>query len=393
MTKTVSSASPTIPPSRETPLGIADRIAAIRQTKMAQTAEKQRVVGAMDYDDWALILPPENRREMVQSVSGSGVAINDVLLAGVEMESNHENGGFYGAAVCGANFRRLLEAHPPYVDPASTLAGGYMANFGSYRKHGWNPDIPVPADLQARRKKYELVGAIGATQHFCQDLQIGLDLGWAGLLEKITAGRAAYPNDTERQALYDGLTEVVLGMQAWGGSAAAEARRLATTEPHPQLRDNLSAIAEMNERLVTEKPATFREACQWMLWFDMAARMYNGSGSLGRLDVLLTPYYERESAAGTLSDEEAVLHIASLLARDTAYLQIGGPDPQGRDVTNRVSYLILEAAHQLKIPCNVGLSVGDGVDHGLLQRGVEILVEDRLGIPKFLGVDRTTEGF
>ncbi|MDP6016116.1 MAG: hypothetical protein QGI32_08485, partial [Candidatus Latescibacteria bacterium] len=86
MTKTVSSASPTIPPSRETPLGIADRIAAIRQTKMAQTAEKQRVVGAMDYDDWALILPPENRREMVQSVSGSGVAINDVLLAGVEME-------------------------------------------------------------------------------------------------------------------------------------------------------------------------------------------------------------------------------------------------------------------------------------------------------------------
>ncbi len=36
-----------------------------------------------------------------------------------------------------------------------------------------------------------------------------------------------------------------------------------------------------------------------MLWYQIAARMYNGSGSLGRLDVLLPPYYERDIAAGT----------------------------------------------------------------------------------------------
>jgi formate C-acetyltransferase len=78
---------------------------------------------------------------------------------------------------------------------------------------------------------------------------------------------------------------------------------------------------------------------------------------------------------------------------DTSYTQLGGPDAAGNDLTNPLSYLVLEAAHQLKIPVNVGVCVGATTDPGLLQRGVEILFEDRTGIPKFLGVDRTSEGF
>jgi formate C-acetyltransferase len=41
----------------------------------------------------------------------------------------------------------------------------------------------------------------------------------------------------------------------------------------------------------------------------------------------------------------------------------------------------------------VGIAVGENVDPGLLKRGVEILFEDKTGYPKFLGVDRTIEGF
>jgi formate C-acetyltransferase len=47
----------------------------------------------------------------------------------------------------------------------------------------------------------------------------------------------------------------------------------------------------------------------------------------------------------------------------------------------------------MKIPANVGVCVGETADPGLLRRGVEIMFEDRLGVPKFLGVDRTVEGF
>jgi formate C-acetyltransferase len=155
---------------------------------------------------------------------------------------------------------------------------------------------------------------------------------------------------------------------------------------------NLLEIAAMNERLVTEPPATFREACQWILWFQVTARMYNGSGSMGKLDVVLRPFYEADLAAGRLTDEEAVFHLACLLIRDNAYLQLGGPDERGADETSPLSFLILEAAHQLRTPVNVGVSVGANVDERLLRRGVEILLQDRLGVPKFLGVESTIRG-
>ncbi|HHE70756.1 MAG TPA: formate acetyltransferase, partial [Chloroflexi bacterium] len=371
-----------------------ERIDLLRATKLAQTREKQEIIGSMDHDDWALILPPPDRRKIVQAISTSGMPITDCLLEGYEPRPNHPSGGFFGPKAVGENFRALLEAHPTYIDPVSSLAGGYMVNFSSYRKPGWNPDLAVSKlrpDLAELIQQYKLLPGIGATQHFCQDLQIGLDLGWGGILTKIRAYRKL--NAPRAADFYDGLEAIVLGVQNWIQRHAAAAREMAQKEPNPQLRENLLEMAEINERLVSEPPQTFREACQWILWYQITARMYNGSGSLGRLDVLLQPYYEREVAAGTLSDEEAIFHIACLLLRDTAYIQLGGLDANGNDVTNPVSYLVLEAAHRLKIPANVGVAVGDHVDPGLLRRGVEVLFEDKTGIPKFLGVEQTAQGF
>jgi formate C-acetyltransferase len=155
----------------------------------------------------------------------------------------------------------------------------------------------------------------------------------------------------------------------------------------------LEEIAEINKRLLTEPPRTFREACQWTVWYQMIARMYNGSGSMGQIDDWLKPFYERESAAGTLTDEEAVFHLACLLLNDTQYYQLGGPDAEGKDTTNKVSFLVLEAVHRLKAPANIGVRVFDGLDPELLSRSVEIMFEDKTGFPKFLGDKGLVEGF
>jgi pyruvate-formate lyase len=366
------------------------RLKALHDTKIAHTQEKQEIIGSMNHDDWALILPPPDKRKVVQAMSTSGMPITDVLIEGFEPEPNHPSGGFFGPKAVGRNFRRLLEAHPPYVDPMASLAGGYMVNFNSYRKPGWNPDYHF-AELDEPRAKYKLLPGIGATQHFCQDLSVGLELGFGGLLDKIRHYRAV--NAPRSAEFYDGLEDVVLGLQSWVAHNAAACRELAVEETDPQLRQNLLEMAEMNEKLVSEPPATFREACQWMVWYQMAARMYNGSGSLGRLDVLLTPYYERDTAAGILTDDEAAFHIACLLLRDTGYIQIGGPNAAGEDVTNRVSYLVLDAIEGLNVPNNVGVSVGEEVDSGLLRRGVEMQFQLKNGMPKFLGVENIAEGF
>jgi formate C-acetyltransferase len=367
-----------------------DRLEALRAEKLRQTREKQEVIGSMDHDDWALILPPPEFREIVRTMSSSGMPITDCLIKGVEIKSNHPSGGWFGPKAVGANFSALLETHPVYIDPHSSLAGGYMVNFMSYRTIHWSPDYDF-AHLRDDIERYKLLPGIGATQHFCQDLEIGLRLGWDGILDKIHHYREI--NGPEAADFYAGLEDIVLGIQDWIRRTAEAARQMAGQESHPQLSANLEEIADINHRLVSEPPQTFREACQWILWYQTAARMYNGSGSLGRLDVLLQPYYEREIASGTLTDEEAVFHIACLLLRDTAYIQLGGPDENGKDVTSKLSYLVLEAAHRLKIPANIGVCVGDGIDPDLLRRGVEIMFKDRTGIPKFLGVERTAEGF
>jgi formate C-acetyltransferase len=364
-----------------------DRLQALRAAKAAQTAEKQKARGPMNFDDHGVILPPAHLREQVRTVSASGIEFTDVRMSSFHPRPNHPSGAFFGPHACGENFRALLDAHPVYIDPNSSLAGAYMVNFTSYRTLGWKPEIERAA-LDAAHARYQIVSGIGAMQHMCQDMQIGLDLGWDGLLDKV---RRYKTSNGDPDGFYAGLEAVVLGVQDWIARHADAARRMAAE--HPEDEENLLEIAAINRRMAHDAPRTFREACQWLLWYLLVARMYNGSGAMGRMDSLLQPYYEADRAAGRLDDEEAIFHLACLLVRDTCYAQLGGPDASGGDVTSPISFLILEAAHRLRIPCNIGVAVGEAVDPRLLRRGVEILIEDRCGSPKFLGVDNTIAGF
>jgi formate C-acetyltransferase len=368
-----------------------ERIEKLRATKMRHTEEKWQVLGSFDMDDLPIMLPPLPSRKVVRVVSGSGLLMVDALFKEFVPKSNHPSGGIFGARACGENFRALLDLHPPYVDPMSSLAGGYMAHFLAYRQPAWNPDFDY-SHLHEDQQKYKLHYGIGAVQHFCQDESIGLTLGWGGLLAKIRRYRSVN-TDEEAQELYDGLEQMVLGLRDWIGRHAQAARAMADEEQHPILRQNLLEMADINEHLVNDPPRTFREACQWMLYYQLAGKMYNMGGSLGRIDQFLFPFYEQDRKQGILSDEEAIFHLACHFIMDTSYTQLGGPDASGQDVTNALSYLVLEAAHRLRVPVNVGVSVGENVDPNLLRRGVEMLFQDKTGIPKFLGVDRTSEGF
>lgn len=70
-------------------LSYQERLDALRETKLRQTQEKIDYIGAMDHDDWAVVLPPPDRRKVAHVLSSSGVPITDVLLDGIAIESNH----------------------------------------------------------------------------------------------------------------------------------------------------------------------------------------------------------------------------------------------------------------------------------------------------------------
>ena len=365
------------------------RLDVLREVKMKQTKEKWEVVGSMDGDDHGRILPPPELREVVEYMGPSGEPVKDIKLKNFKPKSNHPSGGFFGPKACGENFRRFLEAHPVYIDPMSSAAGGYMAYFSGYRNPHWNPDFDY-SHLQEEQRKYGIQPGIGGVQHFCQDMTIGFKLGWGGILKKVRHYRKVNPQSAD---FYDGLENIILGVQNWIRRHAEAAQEMAKREKNLQLRKNLEETAEINYRLATDPPQTFREVCQWIVWYQMAARMYNGSGSMGQLDEWLRPYYERDVAAGILTDEEAIFHIACLLLNDTQYFQLGGPDANGKDLTSKVSFLILEAVHRLKTPANIGIRVHDKLDPRLLRRGIEIMFEDKTGFPKFLGDKGLVEGF
>ena len=213
-------------PKNAAALTYAERIEALRKTKLEQTEEKKALIGCMDHDDWAVVLPPPERREVVERMGPSGEPIRDAVLKGYKPESNHANGGFYGPGIVGKNYRTLLEIHPTYIDPMSSLAGAYMFNFFSYHQPHWNPDLSYES-LKPEHERYKLRSGIGGVQHFCQDLGIGLELGWTGILKKIRHYRAV--NGRQSKEFYDGLEHVVLGMQSWIGRNAEAAAVAAGT--------------------------------------------------------------------------------------------------------------------------------------------------------------------
>ena len=74
------------------------RLRMLRAAKLKEAEEKRQLFGAMDHDEWGIVLPPESSRQLVETMSSSGVISRDVLFNFVTLERNHTNGDFYGAA-------------------------------------------------------------------------------------------------------------------------------------------------------------------------------------------------------------------------------------------------------------------------------------------------------
>jgi formate C-acetyltransferase len=349
----------------------------LRAAKVRETRAKTALYGHADEDDYNTHIPPAPYRWVNQA--------------------NHPDGLFYGFDACAENFYRFCDTMPPYVDKDSALAGGMYFFLGRLRTgraddFSWNPEYPFTA-LLPQLRKYCSIDGIGAPNHMCVDFRIGLELGWGGLLDKIRRHAAADHLDDEQRAFYRAEELVVRGIQQWMRHTITEIDRLIAAEEDAATRANLVDMRECNARLVEGAPHTLRDACQFMAWFAIASRSYNRDGAGGQLDELLRPYYESDVAEGRVTDDAARYFIASLLAADTRYYQIGGPGPDGRDLTSRVSFLVLEACDALDVSCNITIRVHDGLDPELFDYGVECLVRRRNGWPRFSGDKALTEGF
>ena len=347
-----------------------ERIRLLRALKVEQTQEKAAAGGANE-DDYGLIVQDEFQ---------------------YKLRPSHPNGSIYGYKPWRENYIAILDTHPLYVNPLDAFVGKGFLFLERLRPKDkkWNPDYPFDA-LQKIFTQYGIISGIDNCHHFTPAIEIGFELGWGGILEKLREQKALH--DESHALFYESEILVVEAIIRFLNRMSDELERLSGIERNPQLSENLAEMSRMNRKLAAGKPETFKEAIQWMCWFSMLSRTYNRGSAGGQLDEMLRPYFERDIAEGRLTEEEAVFYMACLFLQDSRYFQLGGPDAEGNDTISRLSYLALEAADKINIACNLTIRVHDKIDPVFMRKSVECLLRNKQGWPRYSSDTALMKGF
>ena len=379
-------------------LTYAERMQRIREKKIQDTLDKREQNGYTDLDDFGTVPLPEGYK--------------------VEPWFNRENGSFYGLDGMSENFCRVMDAHPPYVDPLEMLCGRWRDMLVNYRgdvhympkwrqkqftmeeleasgvtaqwSKRWD-EIRFPYDeLKPLQKKYNITSGIDGDAHLACDYTIGLPLGFGGLLEKIEKYRQINP---EKKEFYDAEEKCVWAIVRFIDRHITEIERQITTETRPEIKENLETMLKVNKAIRLGAPQTFHEACQWVSYFNIASRIYTRDGAGFQLDTVLLPYYEKDIKDGILDDETAKFLIANLLLIDPHYYQISGVDAEDNDLTNHLSYVILDGADMINISANLTVRVHPNCDQKFFDKAVYYLLKNKNGWPRFCCDKTLLEGY
>lgn len=344
----------------------------LHDQKVEETRRKVARFGYTDEDDYHFLMPPE----------------------GYDWHPRGDtpNGDFHGYDGWAENYRDMVRSFPPVVVPKNSMAGNFFRILQKFRKLRWHENWDL-SPWQELIDRYCIDHGLGQMHHLCGDVRIAMQLGWGGLLQKVER-YAAINNDTEDQrAFYRAETLFLHTCIEWMERTTDCIAEKLAAETDPLIADNLRQMLQTNRRVTLEPPATLREACQFISWYNIFGRSFNREGAGGQLDELLRPFYERDVEEHRIDDEDAVFYIAGLLLSDTKYYQLGGPNEQGRDMVSQVSWLILEAADRLNVSSNLTVRVHDGLPEPFFRRCVELLFQHKNGWPRFSGDQSLVQGF
>ncbi len=217
------------------------------------------------------------------------------------------------------------------------------------------------------------------------------------------------PKDTTqlgKRHFYEALLIVIGAIKGFAGKYSQGALEWAHQESNPERKEELLKIAEITSHVPYYGARSFHEAVQ-VVCFIMALMHMEGTGpvyTLGRIDQYLYPYYKADIEKGILTREQAqeliellfikltgtVMFWSSAGARcspgykPTQTICIGGLNTEGRDATNDLSYVILDAAQSVRTiqPDIVLLTHPRETPYALKMKGAELTALG-LGVPKF----------
>lgn len=174
----------------------------------------------------------------------------------------------------------------------------------------------------------------------------------------------------------------------------------------PKTKKELTDLAEVLKRVPLRPAETFQEAVQSIFIVLLAVHLEsNGHAiSLGRFDQYVYPLYKKDIEEGRITKEQALEILECFFIKcnelnklrswpDTEFfmgyqmfinMAVCGQTVDGKDATNDVSLLCIQACRELKlITPSVSIKYFDGTKDEVLQDALEAAIEHKGGMPAF----------
>lgn len=224
-------------------------------------------------------------------------------------------------------------------------------------------------------KTPELYGIDHLTVDFSDVLSIGMD----GIEKKVHTSRLKH-TDPQKKAFLESCLHTIDSMRIF------HARYLAALADLPGYEKNLESL-----RRVPFSPAeSFYEAVQSIWFVFVFLRLLGNWPGIGRLDVLLGDYLDKDLRDGVLTLSEAREILAHFFIKgcewiggsdtvsgDAQHYQnivLAGTDENDRDVTNALTYLVLDIVEETGISdFPITIRLHRNTDEKLLRRAAEVI--------------------
>jgi formate C-acetyltransferase len=234
--------------------------------------------------------------------------------------------------------------------------------------------------------------------------------GLAGILSEVEEEMRATPlvdgASRDKRYFLEALAIVVKAGIQYARRYAALAREMAKTAG-PERKAELEKMADICEWVPANPARTFWEALQTLWFCHLFVYMdCKESGiSPGRVDQYLYPYYQKDIEEGRITREEAIELLELLRCKYSSYRTLeeatlsyrgageanwfncilGGQTPDGRDATNEMSYLWIEAANRVRSPHpTVSVRVHENMNEAFAMKAAELCALG-LGYPAWFG--------
>ncbi len=245
--------------------------------------------------------------------------------------------------------------------------------------------------------------------HVTVDYGKVLRIGFRGIADETRAALAKLrlsDGDYARRRQF--LEAVLISCEAvcrYAARYAALAREEAVTCKDETRKSELLHIAANCDRVPAQGATSFYEACQ-SFWFVQMLLQTESSGhsiSPGRFDQYMYPYYKADIDQGLITREFAQELIDCIWVklndlnkvRDAASAEgfagyslfqnliVGGQDAEGRDVTNDLSYMCMNATMHVSLPQpSFSVRVWNGTPHEFMLRAAEV-TRTGVGLPAY----------